>query len=109
MTTGIQTAVGRFVWHDLNSTDVEGSKQFYSKLLGWEVEVWKPGEMDYPMITANDAMHGGFNQAQRGTPSHWLGHVAVDDIDAAGKRAQGAGGTVISGPMEIPEVGKVLV
>jgi predicted enzyme related to lactoylglutathione lyase len=109
MTTGIQTAVGRFVWHDLNSTNVDASKGFYTKLLGWDVEVWKPGEMDYPMISANGNMHGGFGDAQGGAPSHWLGHVVVDDVDAAGKRAQSAGGSVITGPMDIPEVGRILV
>ena len=109
MTTGIQTAVGRFVWHDLNSTNVEASKGFYTKLLGWDVEVWKPGEMDYQMISANGKMHGGFGDAQGGAPSHWLGHVVVDDVDAAGKRAQSAGGSLITGPMDIPEVGRILV
>ena len=28
-------APGRFVWHDLVSTDPEASKAFYSNLFGW--------------------------------------------------------------------------
>src|SRR6266480_2161726 len=109
MATQIQTAVGRFVWHDLNSTDVEAAKGFHTALLGWDVEVWKPGEMDYQMISAQGKQHGGFGEAQGGAPSHWLGHVVVEDVGAAGKRAQGAGGSIIAGPMDIPEVGKILV
>lgn len=106
MTSGVQAAIGRFVWHDLNSTDVESAKGFYTELLGWEVEVFKPGEMDYQMISAKGAQHGGFNASQGGAPSHWLGHVVVDDPDAAAERAKGAGGTVLYGPEDIPEVGR---
>jgi uncharacterized protein len=106
MTSGVQAAIGRFVWHDLNSTDIESDKRFYTELLGWEVEVFKPGEMDYQMISANGSQHGGFNASQGGAPSHWLGHVVVDDVDAAAERAKGAGGTVLYGPEDIPEVGR---
>jgi uncharacterized protein len=109
MTTQMQTAVGRFVWHDLNTTDVEAATRFYTELLGWDVEVWKPGEMDYPMINAKGSQHGGFGPAQGGAPSHWVGHVVVDNADAAGKRAQGAGGSVIVDPMDIPEVGRFTI
>jgi uncharacterized protein len=104
--TDVQTAVGRFVWHENNSTDVEKAKSFYTQLLGWELEVWKPGEMDYAMIKVGDQMHGGFMSAQGGAPSHWLGHVLVEDVDAAADRAKAAGGTVVFGPTDIPEVGR---
>jgi uncharacterized protein len=109
MSTPTQTAIGRFTWHDLNSTDRERAQRFYSELLGWEVETWKPGEMDYPMISANGTNHGGFMEAQDGAPSHWIGHVAVDDVDAAVERAKSAGGSVLGEPMEIPEIGRIAV
>jgi predicted enzyme related to lactoylglutathione lyase len=109
MATGVQTATGRFVWHDMNSTDVERAKAFYTELFGWGLEIFKPGEMDYPMISANGQMHGGISSSQGGAPSHWLGHVVVDDVDAAGERAKAAGGTIVAGPMDVPEVGRILV
>jgi uncharacterized protein len=109
MSTRVQTAVGRFVWHDHMSADPAKARDFYSKLLGWEVEVWKPGEMDYPMITVNGETHGGFGPAQGGAPSHWLGHVLVESADEAAQRAQDAGGTVLAEPMDIPEVGRMVV
>ena len=109
MATDVKTSVGRFVWHDCNSTDPEKAKAFYTELFGWELEVWKPGEMDYAMIKAQDDMHGGFGQAQGGAPSHWLGHVIVEDTDAAAERARGLGATVLAGPMDIPEVGRMNV
>lgn len=107
MSTGVQTLVGKFVWHDNVSTDVEKAKRFYTELLGWETEVWKPGEMDYPMIMAGGQMHGGFGPAEGDVPSHWLGHVLVDNVDETAERAKSAGGKVVAGPFDIPEVGRM--
>jgi hypothetical protein len=105
----VETAVGRFVWHDHLSGDPAAASSFYSDLLGWEIEVWKPGEMDYPMIKVGEHQHGGFGPAQGGAPAHWLGHVAVSDVDEAAARAEGAGGTVVAPAMDIPEVGRMAV
>jgi len=109
MSTGVQTAVGRFVWHDLATTDVDNAKDFYARLFGWETEVWKPGEMDYPMIKANGQQHGGFGSAQPGMPSAWLGHVVVEDLDGVVEKVRSAGGSILGEPMEIPEVGRFAI
>jgi hypothetical protein len=105
----VETAVGRFVWHDHTSADPEAARRFYADLLGWDFEVWKAGEWDYPMIKVNDTTHGGFGPAQGGAPPHWLGHILVDDVDAAAERVTGAGGTIVAPPMDIPEVGRMVV
>ncbi len=105
----VETAVGRFVWHDHMSGDPEAARAFYADLLGWDFEVWKAGEWDYPMIKVNDTTHGGFGPAQGGAPPHWLGHVLVDDVDAAAGRVTAAGGTIVAEPMDIPEVGRMVV
>jgi predicted enzyme related to lactoylglutathione lyase len=105
----VETAVGQFVWHDHMSGDPTAASGFYKDLLGWEIEVWKPGEMDYPMIKVGDAQHGGFGPAQGGAPAHWLGHVAVRDVDEAATKAEAAGGTIVAPAMDIPEVGRMIV
>lgn len=105
----VKTAVGRFVWHDHQSGDAEKARRFYSDLLGWETELFKVGEMDYPMIKVNETTHGGFSPAQGGAPAHWLSHIAVDDVDEAVQRAESAGGSILGEPMDIPEVGRMAV
>jgi predicted enzyme related to lactoylglutathione lyase len=106
LSTDVQTAVGTFVWHENKSNDVEKAKDFYTQLLGWELEVWKPGEVDYPMIKVGDQMHGGFSTAQGDAPSHWLGHVLVTDVDETARRAEAAGGRILFGPEDMPEIGR---
>jgi len=109
MSTDVKTAVGRFVWHDHVSNDPGKAKDFYASLFGWETEVFKPGEIDYPMIVVDGKGHGGFGPAEGGAPPHWMGHVYVEDVDAAAERASGAGGTVLHGPSDIPDVGRFAV
>ena len=102
---------GKFVWHDLMTPDVDEAKRFYGELFGWTYEVWKPGEMDYPMISAAGRQWGGMMTPPPGrdVPSHWMSHVTVDDADATVRRAEKAGGSVHVPPREIPEVGRFAV
>ena len=111
MSTTTGTRVGHFVWHELMTSDVEAAKAFYGALFGWEFEIYKPGEMDYTMISANGGTHGGFMTLDpaHGAPPNWMGHVLVEDADQALARAEKLGGKAIFGPMDIPEVGRFAV
>jgi predicted enzyme related to lactoylglutathione lyase len=111
MATGVQTQIGRFVWHGLNTSDVDRATTFYTKLLGWQIEVYKPGEMDYPMVSVGGTAHGGFSplppEAQ--APPHWLGHVCVESVDATAEKARASGGSVLMEPSDMPEIGRFAV
>src|SRR5262249_47376784 len=105
----VTTAVGTFVWHEHVSSDPERAHEFYKGLFGWEIEVFKPGEVDYTMIKSGGTTHGGFGKAQGGAPNHWMGHVLVEDADETAAKAKSAGGNVLFGPEDIPEVGRFVV
>jgi len=107
----VETLVGRIGWHELVTPNVEQAKEFYGKLLGWETEVFKPGEVDYTVINVNGRGHGGFLPSEQagGAPPHWLAYVHVENAADIAKRAKSAGGSVMNGPMDIPEVGTIVV
>jgi predicted enzyme related to lactoylglutathione lyase len=105
LSTDVQTKVGTFIWHENNSTEVEKTKGFYTELLGWDTEAW-PGEMEYTIVKVGDKGHGGISAAQGGAPSHWMGNVFVEDVDEVARRTEAAGGKVLFGPEDIPEVGR---
>ncbi len=102
----VETAIGRFGWHDHRSPDPAAATRFYTELLGWELEVFPMGEFEYPMIKVNDQTHGGFGPVDGDEPAHWLGSIVVEDVDAAAGRVASAGGTVIVEPSEIQGVGR---
>jgi predicted enzyme related to lactoylglutathione lyase len=109
VSTQVTTAVGKFVWHEHVSTQPAKAQEFFKELLGWDYEVFKPGKVDYAMITCGGQMHGGFPNVPEGTPSHWAGNVQVESADDTVAKAKAAGGSVIVEPMDIPEVGRYTV
>ena len=108
--------IGRVVWHDLVTSDVERAKRFYQDLLGWTYEIehaetfaWTGHPADYPLIVVGEAAHGGFVDLGPGTRSHWLAFVAVDDVDRVATRAVRLGADLLKGPFDIPGVGRASV
>ena len=49
---------GLFVWHELNTTDVEGAERFYTKLIGWKITAWDPNPA-YKIWTMGREGRGG--------------------------------------------------
>jgi predicted enzyme related to lactoylglutathione lyase len=66
--TTVASTVGKFVWHEQVSSDPKQAQDFYAQLFGWDAEVFKPGEVDYTMISSGGQSHGGFGKAQEGAP-----------------------------------------
>jgi hypothetical protein len=79
--SAVASTVGRFVWHEQVSSDPKQAQNFYTQLFGWDTEAFKPGEVDYTMISSGGQNHGGFGKAMEGAPPpHWLSHVGVENL-----------------------------
>lgn len=108
---------GRFVWHDLMTTDPDGAVGFYTAVAGWGTDTWDGMGPDnpYTMWMAGEGNSiGGVVQlpaeAQKGgVPAHWLTYVATPDVDATVEQAIGIGGHVRVPPTDIPTVGRFAV
>ena len=106
----VASSVGKFVWHEQVSSDPKAAEGFYSKLFGWQTEVFKPGDADYTMISSGGSAHGGYGKAMEGAPPpHWLSHVRVDNIDETVEKAKAAGGKLAAGPFEMKDVGRIAI
>src|SRR4051812_43184475 len=92
----------RFVWHDLNTKDLEGSKKFYGEIFNWKFE-----GSDYLHISAGAQMIGGMRPmgANEHMPTSWLGYIAVDDVAASVASITAAGGQVHMPTTAMPNVG----
>src|SRR5262249_60401314 len=103
----VAATVGKFVWHEQVSADPKQAQDFYSKLFGWDTEVFRPGEIDYTMILSGGQTHGGFGKATEGAPPpHWLSHVRVTNVDETIETAKSAGGRRAAGPFDIGEAAR---
>jgi uncharacterized protein len=108
--SAVAPPVGKFVWHEQVSSDPKQAQDFYTQLFGWGTETFKPGEMDYTMISAGGQSHGGFGKAMEGAPPpHWLSHVQVENVEETVEQAKSAGGSLTAGPFEMGEVGRMAI
>ena len=102
------TVSNPFCHVELNTTDVKKAKDFYSKLFDWKLEDMPGGE--YTMIGVGEGTGGGMMKNPiPGAPSFWLSYVLVDDIQAATKKAQSLGATVMKDVTPVMDYGEFSV
>jgi uncharacterized protein len=103
---------GRFVWHELMTTDPQAAGAFYSKVLPWKTQ--PSGMPDYTLWAAGKTMTGGLmaqpeSARQAGAPPSWLVYIGTPDVDGAAAAAERLGGKVLKAPADIPNVGRFAV
>ena len=101
---------GRFVWRDLNTPDIEQSKEFFVNLFGWDTEVFDLGPNGtYTMFKIRDGeAFGGITQLDpsHSNPPNWISYISTEDVDGFCARASELGATVAVEPLDIPDVGR---
>jgi len=98
-------------WVELSTPDPAGSRDFYSKLFGWKIEVSPdPQYGGYGMakVGGKDAAGIGPKQNPQG-PTAWGVYIGTSDADELSKKVQGAGGKVIAPVFDVGDMGKMAV
>jgi predicted enzyme related to lactoylglutathione lyase len=95
---------GRFVWHELRTSDRRGALDFYCMLLAWRTREVLMGAGPYGLCFLDDRDHAGI--VEWTGPPYWLPYLAVDDVDVMVARAERLGGRMVSPPTDIPNVGR---
>ena len=101
---------GSMCLNQLNTTDADGAKEFYSGLFGWRIEEIESPGAPYFSIHNGDALGGGMMPMPegQGAPPHWLVYFTSPDLDAHAAQIRELGGTIVLEPMPIPS-GRILV
>jgi uncharacterized protein len=105
-------ALGRFVWFDLLTTDLDAGRAFYSDVVGWKLQKWD-GPNDYTMFVYGEGGPVGGSMAlpeeaaAKGMPPMWVGFVEVADVDATIAQALELGGAVLNPAFDMPTVGRI--
>ncbi|MBE9603362.1 VOC family protein [Acetobacteraceae bacterium H6797] len=107
-------AHGRFVWHELATTDTEAATAFYRKVAGWEVLPNDMNDMPYTILGKGERGIAGLmalpeEAKARGARPAWMGYIAVADIEALMARLLALGGRQHYPPTDIPNVGRFAV
>ena len=96
-----------------NNTDI--ANKFYSDLFGWAIQNEDMGEMGiYSQFLLNDKITSAMyklmpEQESQGVPPHWATYFAVEDCEATTNLAVDIGGTLVAGPMNVADFGRLSV
>jgi uncharacterized protein len=99
---------GRFVWHELMTTDIKAAGAFYPKFTSWKTQSWDK-DPSYTMWAGAKGAFGGvrtLSDAARAAGPHWLPYIGTPDVDAAVQAAQTLGARVYMGATDIPDTGR---
>lgn len=98
---------GNCGWHELHAGDGEAAFLFYSEQFGWrETSAMDMGPMGtYRLwsVDGGEAVGGMMTRMPKMERPLWLFYFVVESVEAAAARIAQAGGTVINGPMEVPD------
>jgi predicted enzyme related to lactoylglutathione lyase len=100
--SGTEHHVGKIIWADLVTPDLDASKRFYGGLFGWSFTDAVSGSSGYAVASVDGRPVAGF--LLRATPAvgrrqpTWLTFIAVADVDAARRTAVDHGARVLFEP-----------
>lgn len=102
---------GRFVWHELMTTDPRDAARFFGKVIGWKAKPWDQQSWYSMWTMGRGPSRGGLmalpDEAKAGgTPPMWVTYIATPDVDETALQAAQYGGRVLRQPAEIPTVGR---
>ena len=104
---------GRFLWHELSTTDTTSAAAFYLKAVGWTTETWDQNP-SYVMFAAGGRPMAGLlslsGEARASkVPPSWLTYVGTPDVEATARQAESLGGKVLKTLGEVAAVGRWIV
>ncbi len=106
MSFSSEPLIGKVVWNDLITEDIDAARRFYGELFGWTFESsTRPGGRSYTLARSGKVYVAGLahvgSRPDGKKLSRWLPYVSVADVDGAITRATGAGGTVAVGARDV--------
>jgi uncharacterized protein len=96
-------------WTDLMVTDIERTKAFYSKLLGWTYDETGPEYGGYANAQRDGEVVAGLSPAipGRDLPHAWAVYLASDDVVATSSAVEAAGGHGLAPVMDVGPFGRM--
>jgi hypothetical protein len=94
-------------WADLWTSDVEGSRKFYSELFGWEALEPNPEFGGYFMFTRDGVPTAGAMGGMGDMPATdtWQVYLSTDDIAKTLEAAAAESGQIVSPAMAVADLG----
>ncbi|MEV3987949.1 VOC family protein [Streptomyces sp. NPDC049837] len=97
-------------WVDLGTPDLQGAEAFYGALFGWRFRSAGPEAGGYGMFQLDGrTVAGGMTVPPDQAPPGWTVYFRTSDADATAAAVREGGGTVLSEPMDVFDLGRMAV
>jgi len=97
--------VGKVIWNDLMTNDLDAARNFYGALFGWTFEHSSGKGGRYVLARAGKTYVAGIVEVRADTRaakiSRWLPYVSVADVDGSVATATGAGARVAAAALNV--------
>ncbi len=111
--TNPETHIGKIIFTELITPDLNMAKQFYGGLFGWTFQTTKVGDSDYAQAFMNGYPVAGLIQKTlsntENRQSAWLTFISTGDVDATKTIALKHGAKLLSEPRNVPNRGRQAV
>jgi uncharacterized protein len=102
---------GTPTWIDLDVPDPERAMDFYRALFGWDYDRHQVESGPYIMCLLHDRAVAAIvpTSGTDATDFSWNVYFATDDCDGTAKRISDAGGTLLTDPTDVMDLGRMAV
>lgn len=103
---------GSFIWHDLAAADTAAAVDFYRAVFGWTAVTEYANGGRFIRLRSDGHDVGSMyalsrREREHGVPSHWTPYVCVENIEAATRSVEAAGGVTLVRPFEVEGVARI--
>jgi predicted enzyme related to lactoylglutathione lyase len=102
---------GEPCWAAAVAPDMDAAKRFYGDVLGWTFVETGPEFGNYVMCLKNNKTVAALTLPMSEESGHpaWTTYLKTSDAATTAQRVEPAGGTLLTGPIEIPNSGRMLL
>lgn len=109
-----QLPAGRFLWYELLTSDVEGAKAFYSRVMGWGTQPFEGSPDPYWLWSVGEKPVAGLMTLPeaakaQGAPPHWRSYVYTPALDSTREKVESLGGRILVPTQEAASIGRFSV
>jgi uncharacterized protein len=104
------SVLGRILWYELLTSDVDAAEKFYKTVVGWTVAPFEGSPQRYDMWMGKDHQPvGGVMSIPAGMnfPPHWGMYVGVPKLEDGVSQIEKRGGSALSEVIDVPTVGRM--
>lgn len=110
MTAFTKYQAGTPCWVDVSTPDLDATRAFYGPLFGWTTQPGPGGAAGgHATFLLGGKRVAAAAPVEPGRAGGWTTYLASDDVEETAARVIAAGGAVVTGPLEVPDAGRVLV